>query len=257
MSIRLGQTLTLSFSLSLAVAAVLPATGCDMHRWAYVQIRSTPPGATVQTKGLKGAYRLRAKATPVGQYLPCTPIDMKAEVVVPQTHWSYLLKKKGYNDEEIFVERSALAAHCAETREEAKEKPFTVHGKMMSVTSEKGLKTTVKITSQPPGASIYDAGTKELLGKTPSKITFTFYAPYKVPRVLLFRLAGYKTLQHQVHVRSINLNVQMLRSGLQARPAAPPPKKRKVSPPATPPVKRGATPTPPARATPTPPAPRP
>jgi hypothetical protein len=240
----LGLSFRLSLGLLLAGVVALPTSGCQMHRWAYVKISSTPPGATVRSKGLKGAYLLQAKATPAGQFLPCTPIDQKAEVVVEQSHWSYILKKKGYNDEEIFVERSAVTAFCAETQEDAKEKPFVVNGKMMSLTTEKGLRTTVKITSQPPGVSVYDAGTKELVGKTPSKMTFTFYAPYKVPRVLLFRLAGYKTLQRQVHVRSINLHVQMLRLGQKTRPVAPPAKKRKVSPPPRPPVKRRVTPRP-------------
>jgi hypothetical protein len=45
--------------------------------------------------------------------------------------------------------------------------------------------------------------------------------------VLLFRLAGYQILQRQVHVRSINLHVHMVRPGERPHPQAPPPKKRK------------------------------
>lgn len=226
MSIRFGLTPM----LWLAAAMTLSAGACDMHRWAYVRVSSVPPGATVQSKGLEGENRLKATRAPAGRFFPCTPIDKKAEVQVAETHWSYVLKKPGYNDEELFVERSALASYCAESKEEAKAKPFTLRGKMMRITSEKGLRTTVKITSQPPGASIYDAGTKDLLGKTPKRVTFTFFAPYNVGRVLLFRLAGYQTLQRQVHVRSINLHVQMLRPGERPRPLAPPPKKRKAAP---------------------------
>lgn len=225
MSIRFGR-----LGLSLAVFAALSTGGCDMHRWAYIQVNSVPSGATVRSKGLKGSLRLKASKTPAGQFIPCTPIDQKADVLVSATHWSYVLKKKGYNDEELYVERSAVAARCAETKQEAKAKPFTLRGKMMPITSEKGLETQVKITSNPPGASIYDAGTKALLGKTPKRVTFTFFAPYKVGRVLLFRLAGYQDLQRSVHVRSINLHVNMLRPGAKPRPLAPPPKKRKTSP---------------------------
>jgi len=217
--------------VAAGVVGVALATGaCDMHRWAYVRISSVPPGATVQSKGLQGDHRLKATRAPAGQFLPCTPIDRKAEVLVSRSHWSYVLKKPGYNDEELFVERSSLAAHCAESKEEAKAKPFTLRGRMMRITSEEGLRTTVKITSDPPGASIYDAGTKDLLGKTPKRVTFTFFAPYKVGRVLLFRLAGYQTLQRQVNARSINLHVQMLRPGERPRPLAPPPKKRRTAP---------------------------
>jgi len=256
MPIRCGQLLI----LTLAVAAAPLAGGCDMHRWAYVQVSSLPPGATVHSKGLEGSLRLKATKAPAGHFFPCTPIDQKAEVLVPATHWSYVLKTPGYSDEELFVERSAVAARCAESKEEARQKPFTLSGKMMRITSEKGLETAVKITSDPTGVSIYDAGTKELLGKTPKRVIFTFFAPYKVGRVLLFRLPGYQVLQRTVHVRSINLHIQMLRPGERPRPLAPPPKKRKTSPapePTRSPPTRPA-PTPPGRTRPstTPPVPR-
>ncbi len=218
------------FSLVVAAIVALSSGACDMHRWAYIQIRSVPAGATVQSEGLPSEYQLKKQAVPAGQYLPCTPIEQKADVVVPVTHWTYILKKAQYNDEKLFVERSAVAPFCAETKEDAKAKPYVLRGKMVSITSEKGLQNTVSITSTPSGASIYDVGTKELLGKTPTRVTFTFFAPYKVGRLIQLRLPGYKPEQRTVQVRSINLHVQLIRPGEKKRPVAPPPKKKKTKP---------------------------
>ncbi len=217
--------------LGLGLGLGLGVAGCQMHRWVYVRIESAPAGAKVTSKGLPGPYEVSSRSAPVGQLLPCTPLGEKPAVLVPVTHWSYLLKKRGYNDEELFVERSALTAFCADTRDEARARPFRLLGKMASITTERGLKNTVSITSDPPGASIYDVGTQELLGKTPAKITFTFFAPYKVGRLIELRLSGYQSARRLVQVRSINLSVKMLRPGETPRPDAqdaPPPKKRRT-----------------------------
>lgn len=241
---RLGSV-AVAGAVAMTMAMAVMAGGCDMHRWAYVQIRSVPEGASVQSEGLKDTNRLRATQTPAGHFLPCTPIDQKARVLVDATHWAYVLKKADYNDEKLYVERDAVSALCAETKEDAKAKPFVLRGNMVRITSERGLQNTVKITTDPPGVSIYDAGTKELLGKSPARVTFTFFAPYKVGRVIEFRLPGYQVLRRTVLVGSINLHVHMLRPGERPRPLAPP-KKRKLRPPATPPA------TPPAKGRPAP-----
>lgn len=213
----------------LLLGVVLLAPGC-LQRWVYVEVTSQPRGAHVQVQDLPGGPPLTRPVTPTGHYLRCGIDAVHPEVRMHATHWRYRLTMPDHNDETLYVERAAVAKACADSKAEARKSPYRLRAKLLALTTERGLENTVTVRSTPSGATVRDVRTGKVIGKTPLRHTFVFYAPYTMRHSIRIEAPGYVPLERAVDARTLAVRVRMHRPGEEA-PNQPPPKMRGPHPP--------------------------
>lgn len=211
--------------MAVFLAYGLSAAGC-IERWAYVELTAVPEGAKVRSKGLGEAQALGDARAPTGHFLRCTMDAVSPDVRINEDAWSYVFSQPGHNDEEVFVERAQVAKLCADSRKAAREKPYRIRAGLLATTSEEGLRNAVLITTSPTGATVLDDRTGKVLGKTPLRMTYLFFAPYKQDFPLRLELDGYVPLKRAVNVNTLVLHSNLYRPG-ETPPPQPPPKTTK------------------------------